>query len=84
MPVCASRSAEFLSKPDENPFRSADVAKAIRVLVLDNFAHELRAMSAEILECLVDVVHREHYTKIAQCVHRGGAVIRHSRRCEKA
>ena len=54
------RPAEFLGESDEKPFRPADVAEPIRVFILDNFAHELRAALAEPLERLVDVVHGEH------------------------
>lgn len=32
--------AELLGKPDEQSFGSADVAKAINVLVLNNFTHK--------------------------------------------
>ena len=54
------RSAELLGESDKKSFRTADVAKAIRVLILDYFAHELRAAVAEPLERFVDVVHGEH------------------------
>ena len=53
-------SAEFLGESDEKPFRAADVAEPIRVFILNDFAHELRAALAEPLERLVDVVHGEH------------------------
>jgi hypothetical protein len=53
-------SVEFLGESDEKPFRPADVAEPIRVFILDNFAHELRAALAEPLERLVDAVHSEH------------------------
>ena len=36
-------STEFLGESDEKPFRPADVAEPIRVFMLDNFPHELRA-----------------------------------------
>jgi len=35
-----------LRESDEKPFRLADVAEPIRVFILDNFAHELRAVDA--------------------------------------
>jgi hypothetical protein len=53
-------SVELLGESDEKPFRPADIAEPIRVFVLDNFAHELRAALAEPLERLVDAVHSEH------------------------
>ena len=53
-------SSELLGESDEKPFRAADVAEPIRVFILNNFAHELRAALAEPLERLVDVVHGEH------------------------
>jgi len=51
---------EFLGESDEKPFRPVDVAGPIRVLILDDFAHELRAARAEPLERLVDVGHGDH------------------------
>ncbi len=45
--VFVLRSAEFLGKSDEKPFRPADVAEPIRVFMLDNFAYELRAALVE-------------------------------------
>ncbi len=42
------RSAEFLGESEEKPFRPADVAEPIHVLILDDFADELRAAIAEI------------------------------------
>jgi hypothetical protein len=50
-----------LSESDEKLLRPADVAEPIRVSILDNFAHELRAVLAEPLERLVDVIHGEHH-----------------------
>jgi hypothetical protein len=54
-----------LGKPDEKPFRSADVAEPIRVLILDNFAYELRAAVEKPSKRLVDVVHGEHDSEVA-------------------
>ena len=54
------RSAELLGESDEKPFRPADVAEPIRVLVLNHFAHELRAARAEPLERLIEIVYCEH------------------------
>ena len=59
------RSAEFLGESDEKPFRPADVAEPIRVLILDYFAHELRATLAELFKRLVDVVHGKHDSEVA-------------------
>ena len=44
--VFVLRSAEFLGKSDEKPFRPTDVAEPIRVFILDYFAYELRAEGA--------------------------------------
>ena len=63
--VVVPLSAEFLGESDEKTFRPADVAEAIRVFILDNFAHELRAALAEPGERLVDVVHGEHDAEVA-------------------
>ncbi len=49
-----------MGQPDEKSFRAADIAESIRVLVLNHFTDELRAMFAEPGESLVDVVHSEH------------------------
>jgi len=51
---------ELLGEPDEKSFGTADVAEAIRVLVLNHFTDELRAALEEPGERLVDVVHSEH------------------------
>ena len=47
--MCSSGSLlpELLGKPDENSFGAPDVAKPIRIFVLDHFADELRAAFAE-------------------------------------
>src|SRR5262249_50081032 len=58
--VWCRRSAEFLRESDEKPFRPADAAETICVLILDNFAHQLRAAPAEPVERRVDVVNGEH------------------------
>lgn len=42
------RSAEFLGESDEKPFRPADVAEAICVLILDYFTDELRTALASV------------------------------------
>jgi hypothetical protein len=62
--VLVLRSAEFLGEPDEKPFRPADVAEPIRVLILHHFADELRAALAEPFKCLVDVFHGEHDAEV--------------------
>jgi len=67
--VFVLRSAEFLGESDEKPFRAADVAEPIRVLVPDYFANELCAALAEPFKRLVDVVHGEHDAEVAQSVH---------------
>ena len=41
--IVVRRSADFLGESDEKSLRPADVAEAIRVFVLDDFANELRA-----------------------------------------
>jgi hypothetical protein len=44
---CALGSRDLLRESDEKPFRAADVAKPIRVLIPDDFPYELRAAHAE-------------------------------------
>jgi hypothetical protein len=61
----ASRSVEFLGESDEKPFRPADVAEPIRVLIPDYFAYELCAALAKPAKRLVDVVHGEHDAEVA-------------------
>jgi hypothetical protein len=77
------RSAEFLRKSEEKPFRAADVTQPIRVLILNYFAYELRAALPEPFQRLVDVLHREHDAEVAESVHRGVAVIRDHRRLDE-
>src|SRR6185312_15385784 len=81
--VCA-RSADFLGESNEKPFRPADVAKPIRVFILDYVAYELRAALEEPFKRLVDVVHREHDAEVAEGVDRGVPVIGDDRRREEA
>lgn len=80
----AVRSAEFLGEPDQKPFRPADIAEPVGVLVLDHFAHDQGAALAEPFKRLIQIVHREHHAQIAQGVHRGVSVIRDDGRHEEA
>src|SRR5437879_2448671 len=74
---------ELLGEPDENPFGTPDVAEPIHVLILDDFADELRAAFAQSGERIVDVLHGEHDAQVAESVHWGAAVIGdHTRREE--
>jgi hypothetical protein len=50
---------EFLGESDEKPFRPADVAEPIRVLIPDYVAYELCAELAKLTKRLVDIVHGE-------------------------
>jgi hypothetical protein len=59
------RSAEFLGESDEKPFRPANVAEPIRILILDYFAYELGSALSESFKRLVDVVHGEHDAEVA-------------------
>src|SRR5690606_18173064 len=79
-----SRSAEFLGETNKKPFRPTDVAEPERLLVLDYFAHELRAALAEPFERLVEVVHGEHDAQVAESVDRGVPMIGDDRRHEEA
>ena len=64
-PLWCGRSAEFLGQSDEKPFRPADVAEPIRVLIPDYLAYELGSALTEPLERLVYVVHGEHDAQVA-------------------
>src|SRR5256885_177548 len=66
---------ELLGKPDENPFGAPDVAKPVRVFVLDDFADELRAAFAKPGERIVDVLHGEHDAQVTESVHRRAAMV---------
>src|SRR6266849_3461055 len=55
--------ADLLGEPDENALGASDVAEPIHVFVLDDFVDELRAVSAEPGERIVEVVHGEHDTQ---------------------
>src|SRR3954453_12046698 len=68
-------SADLLGQPDENALGAADVAEPIHVFVLDHFVDDLRAVSAEPRERVVEVVHGEHDAQVAQSVHGGVPVI---------
>ena len=74
----------MLGQPDENALRASDVAEPIHVFVLHHFVDELRAVSSKPGEGIVEVVHCEHDTQVAQSVHRGIPVIGDDRRREKA
>ena len=73
-----------MGESDEKPFRPADVAKAIRVFVLDHFAYQLRTALAEPLQRVVDVVNSEHDAQVTESVHWGVSMIRDDRRRQKA
>src|SRR6266498_3783235 len=74
---------ELLGEPDENAFRTPDVAKPIHVFILDHLANELRATFAESGERIVDILHGEHDAQVAESVHWGAAVIGDHRRREE-
>jgi hypothetical protein len=60
----------------DSPMRMpSDVAEPIYVFILDHFVDELRAVVADLGERLVEVVHVEHDTQVAQSVHRGVPMI---------
>jgi hypothetical protein len=85
MPLSACRaSADSLGQPDENALGASDVAEPIHVFILDHFVDELRAVLSEPGERIVEVVHREHDTQIAQRIHGSVPVIGDHRRREKA
>src|SRR5690606_10325658 len=61
-------SPELLGKRDDEALRAADVAEPVRVLVLDDLAHELGAMGEQAREDVLDVVHGEHDATYAERV----------------
>src|SRR5213082_1007540 len=73
LPAGVSRSirlADLLGQSDDDAFRSADVAKPIRVLVLHHFAYQLGAVGEQARDDSVDVFDGEHDATDAQRVHR--------------
>src|SRR5262245_14247992 len=75
---------ELLGEPDENSFRTPDVAKPIHVFKLNHLANELRAAFAESGERIVDILHGEHDAQVAESVHWSAAVIGDHRWCEES
>src|SRR6266568_9049934 len=63
-------SAELLAQSDDDAFRPADVAKPIRVLILDHFAYQLGPVGEHARDDSVDVFDGEHDATDAQRVHR--------------
>ena len=53
---------KLFGQANEKSFRSADVAEAIRVLVLNHITNELCSSLAEPVEHLVNDFHGEHYS----------------------
>src|SRR5690242_14287064 len=58
--VLPFQSLQIFGEADENSFRPADVAEPIRLLVLNDFADDLRTMLGKPGERVVEVVHGEH------------------------
>lgn len=56
---------EFLGEPDQNPFRPADIAEPIRVLIPNDFAYKLGAAIAKPFKRLVDIIYSEHDAEVA-------------------
>lgn len=75
---------EWLSQPDEQSFRPPDVTEAVRVLVPNYFADELRTALTKPGEHVFDIFYSEHNAQVAEGVYRGLAVIGGHRRAEKS
>jgi hypothetical protein len=73
-------ATEWFCQSDEKSSGTANVAKPIRVLVLNHFANELRTLFAESAERFVNVAYCEHSTQVAEGIHRGIPVIGDYRR----
>src|SRR5438067_5813026 len=84
MPARVWALSDLLGEPDENSLGASDVAEPIHVFVLDDFVDELRTVSAEPDQRIVEVVHGEHDTQVAQSVHWGVPVIGDHMRREKS
>lgn len=80
---CAARTwetslfgfVELFCEPDQEAFVSAEVAEAVRVLVLNDLANELSTMLEKPGDRLVNVSNGEHDAQISESVHRGPPVI---------
>src|SRR5262245_9486514 len=66
---CRNASSELLGKRDDDALRAADVTEPVHVLVLGDFAYELRAMGAQAREDVLNVIDGEHDATYAQRVH---------------
>lgn len=55
---------ELFGEPDENSFGAADVAEAVDVCILDDFADDGRPQFAEAGERVVEVFYGEHHTQV--------------------
>jgi len=77
-------SVKFLGESNQKPFGPPDVAEPVHVFVPDHLVDELRAVRAEPVERVVEVIHREHYAQVAKRVDRSGPVIRDHRRSEES
>src|SRR4030095_4512156 len=66
---CRNALSELLGKRDDDALRAADVTEPVPVLVLGDFAYELRAMGAQAREDVLDVVDGEHDATYAKRVH---------------
>src|SRR6185436_18788638 len=66
---------KLLAEPDENSFRTADVAEPVDAFVIDDFIDHRRAELAEPGEGVVDVIDGEHDAQVSQRVHGRSAVI---------
>src|SRR5215470_1736549 len=60
---------ELFGKRNDDALRAADVTEPVHVLILGYFAYELRAMSAQAGEDILNVVDGEHDATYAQRVH---------------
>ena len=62
---------EWFRKPNQNPFRPADITETVRVFVLHHFADELGTVLPEASDQGIDVLDREHDAQITERIDRG-------------
>ena len=68
--VVHRRSPDLLCQLDDDPFRSADLAKPVDTLVLRRLADEFGAVSPQAVQDVVDALYRERDMTDAQRVRR--------------
>src|SRR5687768_5296177 len=81
--LCSPRT-DLLCDPDEDSFRSADIAESVDVFKIHDFIDYRSTKLPESGERVIDILDGKHYAQISQRVYRSGAVVRCDGGCVKA